>query len=189
MKLAEIIEEIISKTKFFRSLQAGHAILEETREFLTPVCFSSELLQTERKAAGWELNEITGCSLDVPQEAVNISCAVLAETSAKPVAQIRFNLSGIDYTYRAVAAKLFFGTEISPVSASWGQIDTVYVQYRKACCRQSDQASLITWYDAASGTSYSLSAEGKVDKADIVYAARAAFASEPVYSHRAVQFS
>ncbi|MCF0261031.1 MAG: hypothetical protein HUJ54_14315, partial [Erysipelotrichaceae bacterium] len=91
-----------------------------------------------------------------------------------------------DYTYRAAAAKLFSGTEISSVCADWDQIDTVYIQYRKACCRQCDQVSLITWYDAASGISYSLSAEGKVEKADIVYTARAAFSSEPVSFHRAV---
>ena len=180
MKLADIIPHIISKTMIFKGLRAGKAMLEETRERLTPVYFSKDMLEMERKTGWWEMNETVGFSLDVPNDASGISCSVLAESSGNPVAQIRFNLYGTNYTYRAVAALLFSGTEISSFSADWEETDTVYIQYRKACFRRSESVSVITWHDAASGISYSLSAEGHVKKADIVYAARAAFASESV---------
>lgn len=117
--------------------------------------------------------EATGFEIDAPEGATDVTYSYMKEDK---LAQLTYKLDEMDWTYRMQPTDKL--TDISGMYYDWDEDATLEdkvaglqaVYYVCAAPEDSDEDSvqMVNWYDAVTGTSYSLSAIGKrLDGMDI----------------------
>ena len=106
--------------------------------------------------------EATGFAMTAPEGAQNVMYFTIDQTDSRPIAEMRFELDGKNYTYRMKGAAAF--EDISGFYYTWEEQTKGKVEYVNADLYWNiDKEGMILWYDVVPGVMYSLTMDTGAD--------------------------
>lgn len=119
---------------------------------------STQVKNPVHDSSAKEILDTLGMNMNVPDDAQNISYATIDTDNDKPIAQAKFTLDNVEYTYRIRSAASF--EDISGAYFDWKTTNKIEISYCSGEVRFIDgEQGICLWYDTVPGLMYCIYAE------------------------------